>query len=413
MSARMPKDQNPMKFMEMTDMSAFLKTTGLVVPALLCLAGCGAEVAPEAAPVSPKATTHNLDTAMRSGRLQIVPEGLSASVASSDAAVIATRSAAVAGEKSADPWQRPQSSYQDEGLRQLELSAAQSPSPGLELSFELGKTDYVLGEPIFARATITNVSDQPLRVAPQLDPQFTYGHIVVETPAGDTLGLKPLAIACSRGDLQVETLAPGDSRTQDFPIYFGSQGSLFTEPGTYKVELLYRGITEDSGRVDAEPVYLTVHGGGEDIENAAALAMDGEAGLFMMWGEGDHLTQGIANLELLTQLYPQSPITDAARFAMGRNASVDFMNGVTRTERKADPAQALRHLGPLVQDLLSGDAMLDAGRTRDAFVMLGRAQARLGHHDAARAVLADYLDAFGAEATADDVTAIRDALQGL
>lgn len=395
-------------------MKQWICSAGLVAPALFFFAGCGSPEAPaDLSSTTDAKVSTTLDRAFEAGRLGFQPEVLSTQKAVVDPSVVASRSELLVSPKASDPFLRPRAGFEEEGQRQVELSAVQEISAGLELSLELPRAEYALGEPIFARAVLTNVSDETLRLAPLVDPQFGYGHVVIEDQAGETLGLKPLALLCSRGDLQVEEMAPGESRTADFPIFFGSDGHLFSEPGTYKVSLLYRGITEESGRVDSNPVWVTVRGGDERDLDAAALAMDGEAGLFMMWGEGDHLARGKASLETLLELYPESPLAESARFALGRSLSHEFTDYRFDEVRQPQPAAARAYLTPVVDAILAGRSGLDAGRARDAFVLLAQVNARLGDHARATALLGEWTRLFGADASAEDVVTVRDALQGL
>lgn len=367
-------------------------------------AGCGEQ--PTASPEGVDPDLESLERAVAQGRLGTLPEGITTTAQEVSQGVILTVSDSLLADKvQGDDWSQPRAGLEEEGARQVALSEGVEISPGFELSLSMVKADYLVGEPIWIRTTLTNVSDRRLEIAPLVDPQFTYGKVIFSRPDGTTLGLSPLAILCSRGDLQVETLAAGEARVEDFPVFFGRDGFVLTEPGTYGVQVLYRGITEDSGRIDSDMSWITVRDSGliDPVEYR-------EAGLFMMWNEGDHLTEGISQLEALVANYPQSELADWARFALGRNMSVDFSNGITHQLRHRQPGQARMWLEPLLDHIQNGQADVPPNVVRDTFIYLGEAYAQLGMRQEARGLLSQWENSYGTTAAAEDIARVRDVL---
>ena len=389
-------------------MNSMLKNLGLPgLFVLLAPIGCGEQPAPTSDQSQPY--TESLEKAVVSGRLAQFPSGLiTTTVKVSDGLINTVSDTLMADKVQGDDWSRPRETLEEEGSRQVALSQGIEVSPGFELSLTLAKSDFVVGEPIWVRATLTNVSDHPLEIAPLVDPQFTFGRVIFTSPDGTTLGLSPLAILCSRGDLQVETLAAGEARVEDFPVFFGRDGFVLTEPGSYGVQVLYRGITEDSSRIDSDLTWVTVRDSGliDPVQYR-------EAGLFMMWNEGDHLTTGISDLEALVASHPESTLADWARFALGRNMSVDFSNGITHQLRLHQPGQARMWLEPLLDRIQNGEAILPPNVVRDTYIHLAQAYTQLGKKQDAHNLLTQWEDRYGASAAPEDIALVWDTRVGL
>lgn len=378
-----------------------MKRVGLLASAVLSLSlgmvGCqGQESASEASlngvsGVSSAATQKVVEDAVLSGRLATFPENLQVQtlpVSSRDmAAYESSRTSKVAQAVS-----RPTESAEEAGARIRVLHEAVPLSNDVRLSLTLARDGYVLGEPVTIRATLTNVTDHALRFPPLLDPQFQYNNFLITTPSGKTLGFSPVAIACSRGELQYQTLQPGESRTEDLPIFFHKDGWVFSEPGDYTIQALFRSTAEVAQRADSNRVHLTVMPGDADDQAAARLMMGHDQGLFMMWGEGDHLEEGIDALRTVINTYPETTAALYARYALASNMSVDFMDGRFQKERKAVPSEVLAYLLPVVSALRSSEApVLSPDMIKGAWLKSAEAYRQLGKKAEARALLNDFL----------------------
>lgn len=362
----------------------------------LLIAGCqtGADPGASSNAAAPLETgaMHTMDDALSAGRLAALPQGLVMQKAEVFKTALADHEAAKKSEKPDGVARVAVFDPEEEGETQVDLQNELKPSEGLRLTLSLPKEDYVIGEPVIVRATIENVSDHNLRLPPLLDPQFQYNHFVMTSPSGKTLGFSPIAIACSRGEMQVQTMAPGEKHVEDVPIFFHKDGWLFGEVGTYRIQSLFRGITEDSTRVDSNTVSLTVHAGTPADQEAAKLIMGHDQGLFVMWGQGDHLEEGIDALNTIATRYPETTLAAYARYALGSNMSTDFLDGRYARVRKADPQAVLSDLLPLEARLKGDDApVLSPDMIKGTFEKVADAYAQLGQRDAARQTLRDML----------------------
>ncbi len=267
-------------------------------------------------------------------------------------------------------------------------------SEGLRFTISTAKTDYVIGEPIYVHATIENTSDEVKVLPTKLDPQFQFNRFVVTAPDGRILGYSPITIACTRGNLLDRELQPGASYSEDIPIFFHKDGWMFSDVGEYRIQALYRGLTDDAERLDSNVLTITVNPGTDEDRAAAEMLFDNpQAGLFMFWAEGDHLEDGIATLEQVIDLYPDTTAALYARYALGANMSVRFFDGRYNRHREPQPRAVVRYMGPVVEAVLNGTAPRLPDNVLDrAFSALADAYEALGRSDQAQRVRDARLD---------------------
>lgn len=200
---------------------------------------------------------------------------------------------------------------------------AAAQAPGLSLTLDIGKREVVVGEPVYATLTLTNRGATPRPVFPDLYPEVGVGAVAI-AHEGRSAVFTPIGV--DDVETQVRQLAPGQSVSATFPIFFGASGWTFRSPGSYQLTGLYRHPTaEPGGEIRSPAVTLSVAPGGA----AGALLTEGdkageEAGLFMTWQGGDHLRRGIARLETLIDGYPEQIQADYARLALGLSLSRGF-----------------------------------------------------------------------------------------
>ncbi|WP_193369317.1 hypothetical protein [Pelagibius marinus] len=202
-------------------------------------------------------------------------------------------------------------------------AAAQAPGGALRLTLDIGKPQVVVGEPVYATLTLTNTSKQSQPVFPDLYPEVGVGAVAISYQGRSALFVP---IGVDDVETQVSELAPGQSISATFAIFYGAGGWTFPAPGSYQLTGHYRhpSLGEDR-ELRSEPVTLNVAAGGPagDLLTEDSKAGD-EAGLFMLWEGGDHLRRGIAHLETLIERYPEQIQADYARLALGLSLSRGF-----------------------------------------------------------------------------------------
>ncbi|MFM7199583.1 MAG: tetratricopeptide repeat protein [Myxococcota bacterium] len=387
----------------------------LLVP-LALLVACQNGASPEAEPLPIATSVGVVEHAVVTGRLASMPEGLTSQhiQASPEASQRHEREKQL--NKPILAVSKPSLSPEQAAERILALHHAVPVSGDVRLSLELAKEDFVLGEPITVRAILENTTDHTLRFPPLLDPQFGYNQFIITTPSGKKLGYSAVAIACSRGELQFEALAPGETRVADLPIFFHRDGWIFAEPGEYRIQALYRSTADAAQRADSNELRLVVQPGSAEDQAAARLLMGHEQGLFMMWGEGDHLEEGIAALEDVVSRYPNSLLATYGRYALASNLSVNFMDGRFQQERKARPADVLRLLQPVLGELKGVlGAEVPPSVLKGAYLKAAEAHVALGEREQARQTLREFLSvqADVPSLSADDVQQVSLLLEQL
>ncbi len=202
-------------------------------------------------------------------------------------------------------------------------AAAQAPASALRLTLDIGKAQVVVGEPVYATLTLTNTSKQSQPAFPDLYPEVGVGAVAISYQGRSALYVP---IGVDDVETQVGELAPGQSISATFAIFYGAGGWTFPAPGSYQLTGHYSHPSlGESRELRSEPVTLDVASGGPAgnllTEDSKA---GGEAGLFMLWEGGDHLRRGIAHLETLIERYPEQIQADYARLALGLSLSRGF-----------------------------------------------------------------------------------------
>lgn len=335
-----------------------------------------------------------LDEALVAGRINAMPQGLVVKeLAPVSEKVLAYNESLKEGNKAILSYSAPAFDPVEAGSRIIEQQQQLPLADGLELTISLPKVDYVVGEPVIVRAVLENTSDYMKRLPTRLDPQFQFNSFVVTGPSGRLMGYSPIAIACTRGNMLDEELYPGESVTRDVPVFFHKDGWMFSDVGEYRIQALYRGLTEGAERVDSNVITLVVNPGTEDDQRAADILMGHEQGLFMMWGEGDHLEDGIAALERVVDEYPHTTLATYARYALGSNMSVEFFDGRFNQHRQPQPKAVLDYLLPIADDMKAGRGpILPPDEMEGTFTKIAAAYDLLGRSDAARQARSDLME---------------------
>ncbi len=378
-------------------------TITITTAALFLLTGFGAPTKrPDGTDLTPSKVADSLDRARAAGRIDELPVTVTVTPVTVEPVDRASEEKPVTG------IYRPEEEVAE---HQLERAQQLPISPDLRIDLSLPKSEYRIGEPVIVRATLMNISDRAVEIAPLLDPQFQFAHYFVTTPEGRTHGLSPVAIACSRGNLQVETLFPHENRIEDVPVFFHKQGWVFTEPGDYAIHVTYLGQTPDSARIESNTLHFTVIEGTPEDRAAAELAMGHEQGLFLLWNQGDHLTRGIAAMEEIIERFPETTLALYARYALGSNMAQEFWNGAKGGEiRPALPDRAAAYLAPLADRLDRRDApILPPHMIAGTYAMLADAYRKLGDDARARDVLHRFMARYGNDTrfSEKDLTQIR------
>lgn len=224
----------------------------------------------------------------------------------------------------------------------------------LRLTASTELQSYILGEPVYLLLRLENIGDASQRVFGSLDPSDGAVEILVSGAEAREQRFVPLVETDQDSGIMVD-LAGADSLGAVAPVFFGANGWTFPTPGTYTLTAIYRTpgtpqpLESRSAPVSIE-VQASADGSGEFLVsegNASA-----EAGKFLVWQAGDHLTEGRAHLEALLGRYPRSDLSHYVRSAFARSYGSRFMDYRTRQVRPPNCELALEHLRAIVETRL-------------------------------------------------------------
>ena len=238
------------------------------------------------------------------------------------------------------------------GMGEVLFSQEPPPTAGVQLVLEAEKTRFVEGEPVYVTVRLRNVGSTVVDSFKVLDPRAGAIRVVIETPDRPRLVFLPLSLVDVEGG--VSKLEPDRELTTVIPIFYGGLKWSFPQPGTYTVAATYRhSKTMSSQAVRSNSITLSVTQG----DGAGRLLMEDtrageETGKFLVWQQGDHLLQGLERLTRLLTNYPNSPITDYVRLALGHNLSRTFRDYSMGKTRRQDCARALAYLDQVRSDRL-------------------------------------------------------------
>ncbi|WP_447978401.1 hypothetical protein [Candidatus Nitrospira bockiana] len=259
------------------------------------------------------------------------------------------------------------------------LSAGQEPSGALKLVLTTDKPQVLLGEPVYVTVQLLNTGASPVEVFQNLDPEVGALQVDVTGPQG-AFGYVPYAIADS--EIRLEPLAPRAEVSAVVPIFYGGRGWTFTQPGDYTIQAVYTNPVRRSMPVRSNPLSITVqrHAAGEFLMKGEA---GEEAGKFLLWQQGDHLRKGLRRLTDLIEQYPDSPLGDYARLALGLNLSRSFKDYSIGQVRKPDYEVANRYLQKVEP------ARLPASLQIETHLAHARSLLQLGRGEEARRLVDD------------------------
>lgn len=220
-------------------------------------------------------------------------------------------------------------------------------SQSLQLDVRMDKDTYVLGEPIYLSASLTNVGRETLSVMPLLTPDLGLIDVQIASVEGRQVGFFPLSIVDV--DIEPVSLDFGQSLHATFPVFFGSRGWTITEPGTFTIRAMYRHIVApgEVSEIVSDEMKIRVE---QDPTGASSFLFKGqtaevaEAGKFLTWQSGDHLVAGRSHLMALVAQFPESILSSYIRLSFAVSQSRPFTNYIERRVRPANEQDCLASL---------------------------------------------------------------------
>ncbi|MGB5344433.1 MAG: hypothetical protein WBP67_20315 [Thermoanaerobaculia bacterium] len=149
-------------------------------------------------------------------------------------------------------------------------------------------------------AELRNVGTTRVAVSPLLNPDYQFLNVEIRRPDMDRFHrFRPAVLADARG-ARLRPLAPRESMLTEIRVFFGAEGWTFAEPGSYAVRADFgAGDPDGRDRVASNVLELEILEPARtaDIRARTILTQpDGQlstqAGLYLLFEGGDHLTQG-------------------------------------------------------------------------------------------------------------------------
>lgn len=119
------------------------------------------------------------------------------------------------------------------------------------------KEEYDLGEPVFLSIGVRNEGADDVHVPDALDPAEGYVRLRIRTPNGRWIRYRPPVTFCKQAQLVHLPPQAEQPAFEGLPLFLGSDGPLFTEPGVYQVVAELAGV-DGSKNVYSQPARVRV-----------------------------------------------------------------------------------------------------------------------------------------------------------
>jgi hypothetical protein len=251
--------------------------------------------------------------------------------------------------------------------KEAKPSATAVTASDLRLHASVERDSFLVGEPVYLELRLENTGRQSHRVFGSLDPSDGAVEVLVMDPNGREHHFVPLVETEQDESIMVD-LGPSAAVGAVAPVFFGANGWTFPSPGRYGVTAVYRTKARDAQVMEVRSAVLNVEvrasadGAGEFLAGGSPPSL--EAGKFLTWQAGDHLTAGRAHLENLLTRYPRSDLTHYALSALSRSEGTRFLDYRSRTVRAPNCELALARLRGVVDERLPGYVRMQNALTR-------------------------------------------------
>ncbi|HEY0024427.1 MAG TPA: hypothetical protein VGB24_16045 [Longimicrobium sp.] len=166
--------------------------------------------------------------------------------------------------------------------------------------------------------------------------------IVITGPDGSRKPFTPLSLIETAE--QAPRVPPRGEIAVITPVFFGGDGWTFRQPGAYRLQAHWNADSAEELTSNVTSIQI-VAGDGAGLRLVSNDSASFEAGKFLVWQSGDHLTEGRALLANIAEAFPASQVARHTHLAEGRNLSNPFRNFAAGTVRPANPEGALELLG--------------------------------------------------------------------
>ena len=198
-------------------------------------------------------------------------------------------------------------------------------------------------EPVILELKVKNVSDTPMSLATELNPEFGGVLLHIQRPDGHTMIYEPLL--CKMGEPEIRELPPGGRHCQNIQVSFGRHGHYFDEPGLYRIRAVYQGLGEVFIPSDIHHVRIGYPLSREE-DRAAQTFYSQITGMALYLGGSDSpfLKAGMDYLRTMAEKFQESPVGAHLSLILAQNLAHPFhriTDGKRFIYRQANPEEAL------------------------------------------------------------------------
>jgi len=226
------------------------------------------------------------------------------------------------------------------GVSATDLSEFDEMPINLDLQIQMGKENYLPGQPAICYLKITNNGKEDVSLIDKLVPEYNTVKFYIKRDNNDEIRFIPYVFYEFMPEKT--TVKPGESIYGRAKIFYGSNGYTFEDPGNYKVRAEYHGLDQGIGKIiksNSIDVIVQAPKDKEEGEQVGLIKGKEQALLFLFEG-GDHLEEGIDRLTKLAKQYPQSSLGSYANAVLGLHWSREFKDFKNNRVRKADYSTA-------------------------------------------------------------------------
>jgi len=210
---------------------------------------------------------------------------------------------------------------------------------------------YQFMEPVSIELRVKNISNLPINLDTQLNPEYGGVIIYIKRPDGKILQYAPVLCKIATPELKVlsplvDNVEGNDRHSQNVFLSFGSDGFYFNEPGDYYIRAVYQGdgsllIPSNLHRISiGRPFSRDEEKIAQDFFNhdtGMALYLNGSASPF--------LKKAMNTLEEISSKFEKSPLGAQVSMVLAKNLSNPFYRikkDKMVKERDANPGDALK-----------------------------------------------------------------------
>lgn len=198
-------------------------------------------------------------------------------------------------------------------------------------------------EPVILELKVKNISDEPMNLSTELNPEFGGVLIFIQRPDGHTVAYEP--VLCKLSRIELKKLDPNGRHCQNILVSFGRHGHYFDEPGLYRIRAVYQGLGDMFVPSDIHQIHIG-HPLSQDEDHAARDFYSRDTGIALYLGGSDSpfLKTAMDYLQAMAKQFQESPVGAHLSLVLGQNLARPFHRIEDRKRilfRQIDPEGAL------------------------------------------------------------------------